>query len=437
MGLCAFTESRCKCLRLPEVPALFGSKFQDRRQCGRPDSGLLDWRWWRSRACGLFAPARGGKGTLVTRWHGFSPDVFVVGGGPAGLVCAIAAARAGFSVEVADAVQPSIDKACGEGLMPDGVEELRALGIDLAVVRKFAFRGIRFRQGLQTAQADFAGGSGYGIRRLELHALLVRRAVDAGVGLRWGCPVRSMVDGVVTTAQHTVRPRWIVGADGHSSLVRRWAGLDAGRISSRRVGLRQHFAIAPWSGYVEVYWGDGAQAYVTPVAEDEVGVAIVAKKKFASVEAAVDSFPMLRARLQGAMPASKARGAGTLQRRLARVTKGNVALVGDASGSVDAVTGEGLALGFRQAVAVVKAFGENDPGQYQKAHEGICALPHLVSKALLLMDGSRFARERAFNAFRAHPGLFDRMLQMHSSRRSPRLLGREGVFAMALTLLRA
>lgn len=46
-------------------------------------------------------------------------DVFVVGGGPAGLAAAIAARLKGFTVAVADGAHPPIDKACGEGLMPD------------------------------------------------------------------------------------------------------------------------------------------------------------------------------------------------------------------------------------------------------------------------------------------------------------------------------
>jgi len=56
-------------------------------------------------------------------------DVFVIGGGPAGLAAAIAARRAGFDVVVADRSQPPIDKACGEGLMPDGLSALQRLGV--------------------------------------------------------------------------------------------------------------------------------------------------------------------------------------------------------------------------------------------------------------------------------------------------------------------
>ena len=40
-------------------------------------------------------------------------DVFVIGGGPAGLATAIAARQRGFDVVVADGAQPPIDKPCG------------------------------------------------------------------------------------------------------------------------------------------------------------------------------------------------------------------------------------------------------------------------------------------------------------------------------------
>ena len=51
-------------------------------------------------------------------------DVFVIGGGPAGLAAAIAARQQGLRVLVADGAKPPIDKACGEVLMPDAITAL-------------------------------------------------------------------------------------------------------------------------------------------------------------------------------------------------------------------------------------------------------------------------------------------------------------------------
>jgi len=44
-----------------------------------------------------------------------STDIFIIGGGPAGLAAAIAARQRGFRVVVADGAQMPINKPCGEG----------------------------------------------------------------------------------------------------------------------------------------------------------------------------------------------------------------------------------------------------------------------------------------------------------------------------------
>ena len=74
-------------------------------------------------------------------------DVFVVGGGPAGLVAAIAARTKGFTVTLADGAEPPIDKPCGEGLMPETQAALRELGITFDGSAGYEFHGIQFIQG--------------------------------------------------------------------------------------------------------------------------------------------------------------------------------------------------------------------------------------------------------------------------------------------------
>src|SRR5271154_1305095 len=114
-------------------------------------------------------------------------DVLIAGGGPAGLAAAIALRQKGLDVLVADALRPPIDKACGEGLMPDGREDLTALGI--ATHHGAPFEGIAFIAAGRQAAAYFERGSGIGIRRLRLHALLEERCRELGVRLAWGTRV--------------------------------------------------------------------------------------------------------------------------------------------------------------------------------------------------------------------------------------------------------
>jgi flavin-dependent dehydrogenase len=112
----------------------------------------------------------------------FDTDVFVAGGGPAGLAAAIAGAERGLTVMVADAGRPPLDKACGEGLMPDSLASLAALGIHLNSVDTARFDGIRFLSTGRCAEARFPHGAGRGVRRTLLHSLLLARAETLGAG---------------------------------------------------------------------------------------------------------------------------------------------------------------------------------------------------------------------------------------------------------------
>ncbi len=343
----------------------------------------------------------------------FDTDVFVVGGGPAGLAAAIAARCQGMRVMLADALRPPIDKACGEGLMPDSLAELAQLGVSLDGREHGTFRGIRFLGARHSVQAEFPRGHGIGIRRTALHAALIDRAGQLGVEMHWSARIAGVRDhGVVMNGCH-IRSRWVVGADGHNSRVRAWAGLDAGREFERRLAVRQHFRTPESPAFVEIHWGKDAQAYVTPISTDEICVAIIARRKLASFVAEVDHLPTLAARLRGACASSTVRGAVTVSNRLLRVRRDHIALIGDASGSVDAITGEGLALSFRQAFSLAQAMAANDLSSYQAQHREIQRLPHFMRRVMLLMDKSPSVQRRAITALQARPRLFERMLAVH------------------------
>lgn len=362
-------------------------------------------------------------------------DVFVCGGGPAGLSAAIALRKRGFEVTLADFFRPPIDKACGEGLMPDSVAALAQLGVSLDGLETGAFHGIRFVGPDHASTADFPAGVGIGVRRTVLHQALCERAQALGIQLLWETRVSGIGPDFVRANDQDIRCRWIVGADGNHSQIRRWAGLDSGKDALRRIGVRRHFAVRPWSDYVEIYWGKCSQMYVTPIAPGEICVASISRKRFDSFESALQEFPAMRARLGEAQPVTPAKGAPTVTRGLRRVTMRNVALIGEASGSCDAITGEGLAMAFRQAIALADAVASGNLVAYEQEHRRIARLPHLMARAMLLMDGNGWMRDHTLRAFDAKPDLFQRLLSLHVGGTSLARFGVGGTLSLAWNLL--
>lgn len=343
----------------------------------------------------------------------YDTDVFVVGGGPAGLAAALAARQKGFRVTVADILRPPIDKACGEGLMPDSQQELKRLGVSVEACEHGVFRGIRFVGPQHAVEAPFPHGMGIGVRRTLLHTALLEYAERAGVEMMWGVRVSGVAAGRALVDGGVIRCRWIVGADGQNSQVRTWAGLSAGREFERRMALRRHYRSEQVPEFVEIHWGEDSQAYLTPISSNETCVAVISKRKLGRFEEELERIPTLADHLRDAAPSSEVRGAMTLSNRLRHVYRDSVALIGEASGSVDAITGEGLALAFRQALSLAEALAGGDLSLYEAEHRRIETVPQFMRWAMLLMDKSAIIRKRALRAFDADPRLFARMLAVH------------------------
>lgn len=290
-------------------------------------------------------------------------DILVVGGGPIGLAAAIEARMAGLSVVILEPRTGAIDKACGEGLMPGAVAALSRLGV---FPKGHVIAGISYQSATRRADHLFRGEPGRGVRRTILHEALLTRAEETGVKRVTG-RLESLEQNSAGVAGGGIRASWLLGCDGLHSKVRRLAGLEApGTRDRRRFGSRQHFLLPPWTELVEVHWSDTVEAYVTPVSDNLVGVAILGPRH-GNFREALDRIPALAKRLADAEVADSVRGAGPLRQDTVRRTAGRVLLVGDASGYVDALTGEGIRVGLAQARAAIEAVCNGDPLAYERA----------------------------------------------------------------------
>lgn len=354
----------------------------------------------------------------------------IVGGGPAGLATAIGAAMRGLDVHVFDKQVGPVDKACGEGLMPSGLAALERLGALAHLDRSQCapFESITYVQESGTrAVGRLPSPGGLGVRRLALASALQKRAREIGVTIHEHAGIREHVrtpQGVlVSTDSQRLTAGVLVGADGLHSPTREREGLSGGPASSRRFGLRRHVAIAPWSRSVEVHFGPHIEAYITPAGAQRIGIAFLwedgALEGPVQFEAMVARFPAIEARIRGAQFDSSARGAGPLLQRVKRRVAERVALVGDAAGYVDAITGEGLTQAFHGAEAlaavlpaVLKENGAIEAFQpYELASERAFRRYARLAHALVWTARRPWLRKGIVGVLARWPALFDAVLR--------------------------
>jgi len=356
-------------------------------------------------------------------------DVAIVGGGPAGLALAIDAASMGLDVVVLEKRTFPCEKACGEGLLPAALVALERLGVraHLPSTDSAPLRAVRWisPSGL-SAVGRLPGAGGLGVRRLALSSALAGRAVEQGATLRERVTARGLERtprGVqVLTEGEPVQARVVVAADGLGSALRREERLDGAVGRDRRFGVRRHFHLAPWSDEVELHFGEDAEAYVTPAGTERVGVAILWRPRrqgtSTSFATLLTRFPALERRLRGAPFDSSARGAGPLDRRARSVVGDRFALLGDAAGYVDAITGEGLSVAFESAHVLAQHLPDIVAGHaareglaaYARAHARIFRRYEWVTRGVLSLSAQPTLRDLTLAALSRMPTAFDRLI---------------------------
>ena len=334
-------------------------------------------------------------------------DLIVVGGGPSGLSAAILAAQQGLSTLVIEQKKGTIDKACGEGLMPAAVDTLNKMNV--YPEQSHPFLGIRYIQGTQQAQGNFRNGKGLGVRRLALHNALTNRAKELNIDI-----IHAKAKNIAQTQEKVSvdghDARYLFAADGLYSPIRKKLGLEAPAKRKPRLGIRRHYPIAPWSPFVEVYWSDHAEAYVTPVSDEQIGVAILYYKEHTpphqnKFDHLISLFPTLKEKLT-TDPCSILRGSGPFERRTTTPVSNRILLVGDSAGYLDPLTGEGIRMGLNSAQAALKCILHDQPHRYHKEWKRVTRRYWWMTGGLLSLREVPMLRKLMIPTLKRSPWLF-------------------------------
>lgn len=272
------------------------------------------------------------------------------------MAAAIHGALAGLRVLVFDNAGIDFDKPCGEGLMPLALKRLGMLGV--IIPESYPLTGIHYllpgKGEMKRIEATFVEGHcGIGVRRKVLRRAMWERALALGVEIQEET-VRSVMN-----LNHGIRVNertsdYLVVAEGLHSQTTRKLNLLRPRSKKNRFGVRQHFQVRPWSNFVEVWWGDFFEIYVTPVAPEVINIALLSERPI-SLKQALDAFPILKEKLATVSTLDKIAGAGPLLHRTSKKRQGRILLAGDAAGFIDAMTGEGNTLALGSGMAASQA----------------------------------------------------------------------------------
>jgi geranylgeranyl reductase family protein len=356
-------------------------------------------------------------------------EVVVVGAGPAGCAAAIALARAGRQVVVADKATFPRDKFCGDGLTTGALRQLEDLGLQPATVASWrvvddvAIRSPRGRVIRYPLPRD-AGIHAAVARRWDLDAALVDLARASGAQILEGQRlerVQQRADGVVVDlhgheGRTTISADYAIGADGMWSPLRKALGVDVPGYRGEWHAFRQY-----WSGVSEAAQRElwvlfepdllPGYAWSFPVGDGQANVGFgILRGGRVTTQEMKRLWPDLLARLQlrdllgpGAQPEGPHR-AWPIPARVDRtvLTDGRVLFVGDAAAATDPMTGEGIGQALATGRWAAEAIDRAGPGrpdaaaaEYEATVGRQLAIDHRLAAALGRILASPLAAELA------------------------------------------
>src|SRR6185503_3819747 len=118
-------------------------------------------------------------------------------------------------------------------------------------------------------------------------------------------------------------------------------------------------------------------------------------------------------RVRGAEATSEVLGAGPFSHRARRCHRGRVALVGDAAGCLDPLTGEGINVGLLSAQSLVDTIARGAPlSRYARQRQRILLVPRVLTQLLLVAAHRPAVRHGFARAMSRYPAIFDRLVAL-------------------------
>lgn len=312
-------------------------------------------------------------------------EVVVVGAGPAGSAAAAWAARSGREVLVVDMAEFPRDKACGDGLTPRAVLELRRLGLGDWLDGHIRHHGLRMAGFGADVQVPWPGRSfpavSSAVPRTELDDRIRKAAEASGAGMLLGRKAVDVardragrVEAVLLADGTRVRCRWLIVADGARSPLGRALGRRWHRQTVYGVAVRGYLtsprSAEPWiSSDLELRSPEGqvlpGYGWIFPLGNGEVNIGVGAlatarRPADVALRALIRRYADLKQDAWGFTGAPKAVASALLPMggAVSGVAGANWMLIGDAAGCVNPLNGEGIDYGLETGRLAASVLGD-------------------------------------------------------------------------------
>jgi flavin-dependent dehydrogenase len=350
-------------------------------------------------------------------------EVAIVGAGPAGSTLATLLAKRGLSVALIDRDEFPRDKVCGEFLSYDALPILDRIGVSAALdaARVPHIDRCRVIGRRHTYEFDFPTPA-RGVSRLLLDDLLYRTAVSSGAEGLAGWTATHLDASAVTISRgedrHTIRARVVVGAWG------RWGRFDAQLErrfvrdrAHRHFGFKRHYRGPDTDGAIDLFSFRDGYLGVSAVEGGVTNICgLVHADRLSGHKGRWDAFvdgirreePHLDRLYSAHAPAQDdfLSSEPVIFRARSAIENGLV-MIGDASGIIDPLTGNGMAMAIQSAVLAAPYVANGKTDGYQNAHHEFFGrrivwsrrVAHLLSRPSLLEIAIASVRTRRAGEF--------------------------------------